>query len=156
MFGAKWANRLQLDALVNARYSRASCFAAFLAIPLLLPTSALASADRECLRTLNQVSLRGYVRNQNVFGPPGFGENPQTDEQRSIPVLVLDRPINICRGIEGEINTTPITSVRRVQLIYIGNTTRLRGRVNVSGILNRATNAFHYTRVTLRITKTTH
>ncbi len=152
MYGARWANQLPVNSFGIARYLRTSCLATVVAILLMLPTSAGESVDRACLRTLSQVSLRGYVRHENVFGPPGFGESPRTDERRSIPVLVLYRPINICRGRVDEIDTEPISNVRRVQLIYIGNhSQRLRGRATVTGTLNRATNAFHYTRVTLRI-----
>jgi hypothetical protein len=103
-----------------------------------------------CMRTSNLVSLRGRVQFENRFGRPGFGENSARDQHRMIPILILDRPINICPGRVDEIDTAPISGVRRVQLIYeLGSPRRERGRTAVTGELQRATNAFHHEPVTL-------
>jgi hypothetical protein len=103
-----------------------------------------------CMRTSNLVSLRGRVQFENRLGRPGFGENSARDQRRMIPVLILDRPIDICPGRVDEIDTAPIPGVRRVQLIYDrGSPRRRRGRTAVTGELQRATNAFHHEPVTL-------
>jgi hypothetical protein len=105
-----------------------------------------------CMRTSEHVALRGRVLNEEVFGPPGFGETPAVDQRRSIPVLVLDSPVDICVGGADEIDDAPINAVSKVQLIYLpASAPRLSGRVSVDGELQRATNAFHYTPVTLLI-----
>jgi hypothetical protein len=103
-----------------------------------------------CVSTAQQVTLQGQVRYESVFGPPGFGESPRVDQRRSIPVLALDNPIDICPGANEEIDTAPIRGVRRVQLIGApGNDRRLSGRVFLIGELQRGTNAIHYPPVTL-------
>ena len=124
--------------------------AAIIAMFPMQPTLAAAQTGAGCVSTSQQVTLRGQVRYENVFGPPGFGENPQIDQRRLIPVLALDDPIDICPGTDEEIDTAPIYDVRRVQLIHVrGTGRRWHGRVFVNGELQRGTNAFHYTPVTL-------
>ena len=43
-----------------------------------------------------QLRLSGRVRQDKKFGPPGYGENPKEDQMRTIFVLVLDRPVDVC------------------------------------------------------------
>ena len=109
-----------------------------------------APEGQSCVRTSDQISLQGQVRFENAFGPPGFGENPARDQRRTVPILVLDRPIDICPGTTDEIDDASIARVRRLQLIYSHGTPRQSpGRTFVTGELQRATNAFHATPVTL-------
>jgi hypothetical protein len=104
-----------------------------------------------CVETFRPVTLTGIIRREIKFGPPGFGDYPRTDRRLSVPILHLDEQISICPGADDDIDDSPVGQVDQVQLIYVNSATvpRAAGRVNVVGILQRATNAFHVTPVTL-------
>ena len=141
------ANELSLAKSAISRLATVIC--ALVVINPLYPNVGVASATDGCVSTSQPITLRGHVRDQNVFGPPGFGESPRIDQRRVIPVLALDNPINVCPGTEDEIDTAPIYDVHVVQLIDSrGRRTPSRASVFVYGELQRGTNAFHYTPVT--------
>lgn len=99
-----------------------------------------------CTGTGQTVVLSGHVRQQEVFGPPNFGDTPELDSKRMISILLLDHPITICQGTQDEIDTSPIASVTEVQLVNLEPSLEYQ-RVSLSGTLERRQNAYHYTPV---------
>lgn len=110
-------------------------------------TMACGASNNTCIRTGERIVLRGTVISRHVYGPPNFGETPNTDERRTIPVLVLNEPIDICHGAQDEINVSPVNHVTDVQLVDYSVRSTRRIEVSISGTLERAQNAFHYTPV---------
>lgn len=85
-----------------------------------------------------------------VYGPPNFGETPAIDQKRSVPFLIIDRPIDICANTTDEFGQGPLSGVSKIQVVYPINYDRSRaGQGSIRGELQRANNAFHYTPVIL-------
>jgi hypothetical protein len=97
------------------------------------------------------VELKGTLRITEEFGPPNFGENPESDLKLEIPVLDLASPINVRADPNSDINDKSFKGVKRLQLVFpIGarNSKELVGRqVVVVGSLLQAHTAHHYTKV---------
>jgi hypothetical protein len=123
---------LAVPALVSATFALGAC-------------SAGASA---CINTRQSVVLAGVITDRQVYGPPGFGETPEIDERRSIPILTLETPIDICQGSESEIDVTPLQGITEVQIVNYSSPYP-SGRTLIAGSLERAQNAFHYTSIFL-------
>jgi hypothetical protein len=100
------------------------------------------------------VRLSGTVVCEDHFGPPGWGEDPETDRKLVAQILVLDKPIDVIGNPEDEIDTTTYHNVKRIQLAY-APTTALRGvlacggkrHVSVRGRLYQSHTAYHFTHV---------
>lgn len=120
----------------------------FFVAPAQSDPSAIRSST--CVRTLEQVTLRGRLVYEPAFGPPGFGENPRVDERRIVPFLLLNRPIDICRGRPSEFSSDPVPSVRRVQVIFPHVRPRRREGL-FTGYLSRGDNPFHLTPIILSV-----
>jgi hypothetical protein len=94
-----------------------------------------------------KITLSGYVSGRQVYGPPNFGETPKIDEKRVIPVLILDKPISVCAGSDEEIDDSPVSEVTEIQIANYSAHALGRNEVSLSGVLERAQNAYHYTPV---------
>lgn len=64
------------------------------------------------------VELDGVVKVEFHFGPPNFGERPETDRKLHIPVLRLSQPINVRGNPASEVNTEKKENVREIQLTF--------------------------------------
>jgi hypothetical protein len=64
--------------------------------------------------------ISGIIKTESFFGPPGYGENPQTDSREDKLILSLDNSINVISYAEeieeGEYNTTKY-NISKVQLL---------------------------------------
>lgn len=102
-----------------------------------------------------QVRLSGVVREEQRYGPPGYGETPTKDERVSVLVMQLAKPIDVCA------DTTPgdahpvITGVRVLQLtgkLDPASVRRLAGStLHVFGTLQRRAWGSDYTDVLIRV-----
>ncbi|GIW45611.1 MAG: hypothetical protein KatS3mg077_2893 [Candidatus Binatia bacterium] len=101
------------------------------------------------------VELTGTLRIVPMFGPPNYGENPESDSRLKVPVLDLVSPINVRGDPSSNINSQSFRGLTRVQLDCY--TVEMRKRINdlagsevvVVGSLFQAITARHYTPVVL-------
>jgi len=64
------------------------------------------------------VELRGTVALEEHFGPPCYGESPQTDSVELIAVILLDEPVSVEGDADPQsLNGTSYMDVRRLQLV---------------------------------------
>lgn len=96
------------------------------------------------------VQLAGTLRVVPEFGPPNFGEDPETDKRVQIPILVLSDPINVKENAARNVDYEALENVSEIQLVFstrdrpayshlVGHT------VVVTGKLFHAQTAHHYT-----------
>ena len=95
---------------------------------------------------------------ETYFGPPGYGENPQTDSREDSYILILDNSINVISNDddieEGEYNVTKF-NISKVQLAADPkfNLRDYKNRVvRVSGRFFGAHTGHHHTQVLLFVT----
>lgn len=100
-----------------------------------------------------EVELAGRLAVVSRFGPPNFGENPETDEKIEVAVLVLSSPISVCADTTSELNDEPLLGLDSVQLVrddalrqYANQLVVLRGR------LSRAVTGRHFFPAVLEVT----
>lgn len=119
---------------------------------LTLYTGAVSAAER-CLNYGKPVSLSGIVEIRVFFGPPNFGEDPETDSRNIQGILFLDKPI--CT-VEEEFNDAEKEQIE-VTLIPTGSLdlADFAGRhVTVNGSLSHAHSGHHNTALLLELAGT--
>ena len=117
------------------------------AVALLASSAACHAGSEACIEPRNKVTLRGSVSERQVYGPPNFGETPETDQRRTILVFLPSEPIHLCGESSGTAGDPPETNVTDMQLINYSRRGSLGTPTSVTGSLARADNAYHYTRV---------
>jgi hypothetical protein len=95
------------------------------------------------------VELTGKLTMVTKYGPPNYGENPETDEKVKVPVLLLSRPVNV-RGQPGdELNSESVRGIKEIQLVLEKLSASYRmlanQQVRVKGTLFHAHTGHHYT-----------
>lgn len=103
--------------------------------------------DTPCLAVGN-VKLTGTLLVKSYFGPPNFGENPETDSKETVPVLVLDAPTKLCTDSESKQpeNSDAATTASEFQLLFSFPHKPFVGRVvTVKGRIFRADTGHHHT-----------
>ena len=99
------------------------------------------------------VELVGSVIQEEHYGPPGFGQNPESDAIDVVPILVLSVPVTVKGGTSYPMD---LKDVEKIQLImgvgedpychdYVGK------EVKVSGTLFTGHNNNHYTRIVMSV-----
>jgi len=123
---------------------------------VLLTISLLASlpvAAESCLHYGGSpVSLSGKVKLQTFFGPPNYGENPDTDSRETQAILLLGKPI--CVEANRKDDEEAEQNQREVTLVPFGkeNLKDYEGKqIMVQGTLYRAFNGHHHTPVLIEI-----
>lgn len=58
------------------------------------------SATAACLKEGDRVSFSGVLKKEMFYGPPGWGENPETDEKVYDWFLYPDKPLTCVTGAE--------------------------------------------------------
>lgn len=104
------------------------------------------------------VELRGRLRLVPRFGPPNYGENPESDLRVKIPVLDLAKPINVRRDPNSNLNWKSFRGVTRVQLAF-GSDEELDKAIHelvgsdvvIRGSLFQSHTGHHYTDVLLHV-----
>ena len=99
------------------------------------------------------VELEGTLVIKTFFGPPNYGEDPETDEKEETRILSLDKPINIRSKDENDPVLGPTESdVREVQLVFDGKLRKWVGKkLIVKGTLFHAHTGHHHTDVLLAV-----
>ncbi len=112
-------------------------------------------ANAQCMPYApNEVELRGRLRATEQYGPPNYGENPESDQRLRVLVLTLDKPIDTCADSSSEINNEAVTGVGTVQILVVPglNLEPLIGQlVTLRGVLSRAVLARHFTPVVFTV-----
>jgi hypothetical protein len=100
--------------------------------PRAVSLAILAFAQAPCASYNPAVTrLDGRLERAFAYGPPGYGETPKIDTRETYLVIVLDAPLCTARGDDE--TDEPESVIRRVQLVYSGDTRRLRGsRIRVT------------------------
>jgi hypothetical protein len=104
------------------------------------------------------VQLSGALVIEDHYGPPNFGENPETDRKEQVLILTLDTPIDVVGSPTGTINTTSFAGVRRVQLVgrqAMKLTVKLGRHAVVRGTLFQRQSAEHHTDVLINVQSVT-
>lgn len=64
-----------------------------------------------------KITLEGSLKEETRFGPPGYGESPETDSKRKILVLILDRAIDV--GTKETFNDVDIEIISNQKIIQV-------------------------------------
>ncbi len=102
------------------------------------------------------VQLEGKLTIVMYYGPPNYGENPETDAKEMTPILVLPRPVNVRGDPNDELNSESVEGVKQVQLVFYERPAyrQLVGRqVVVKGTLFHSHTAHHHTPVLMTVTE---
>ncbi|ATG89166.1 DUF4431 domain-containing protein [Methylomonas koyamae] len=98
------------------------------------------------------ITLTGKVKLQTFFGPPNYGENPDTDSRETQAILLLEKPICVEANPkdyeEAEQNQREITLVPQGKenlKVYEGK------QIMVQGTLYHAFTGHHHTPVLIEI-----
>ena len=98
------------------------------------------------------VELEGKLVVKTYFGPPNFGENPESDSKEKEWILSLDKPINVRGRTEAVYENTPVEDVREMELVLLGSHKDLIGkRVVLRGTLFHANTGHHHTDVLMDV-----
>jgi len=111
----------------------------------------------ECLRYEPVVvTLGGTLVLRTFFGPPNYGENPESDSRETQTLLDLDKPICVLGDPSSEINSaSEMDDQRSVTLVPAKgmDLARYAGRQMVlRGTLFHAHTAHHHTQLLLTVT----
>ncbi len=99
------------------------------------------------------VEIKGELSIETFFGPPNFGEEPETDAKESHWILTLNEPINVRPPKDADPHADPaIENVKKLQLVLPESASELIGRqVIVKGTLFHAHTGHHHTDVLLEV-----
>ena len=100
------------------------------------------------------VKLKGKLTIRVYYGPPNYGENPDTDTKEALPVLILSKPVNV-RGNpdpKAGFNRKSVEGVREIELVLTMPHKEFIGkRVLVKGTLFHAFTGHHHTDVLMDV-----
>jgi hypothetical protein len=84
------------------------------------------------------------------YGLPNYGETPKQDQKITVPIVHLNRAVNVCAP-KSEINSEAVPNVKEVQLIFMKGSARpwYNQRVVVSGTLILGHTGQHSTQVVM-------
>lgn len=102
------------------------------------------------------VTLRGTVAMEGRYGPPNYGESPDTDQKVTIAVLYLDKAVNVAgKGAPDDPDSETVKDVAAMQIIHPAGIKIGTGCKEITGTLMKGFTAHHYTSV-LIVTKSVH
>jgi len=124
-----------------------------LKILLFLPLLGATAQDRVWRYEPAKVELQGRLTIEQKYGPPGYGENPDTDQRVQILVLLLSAPIDVQGDHQSDLNQETVRGVQRVQLVLEATSyRRLVGKnITVKGTFFRAITGHQYTDVVMNV-----
>jgi len=96
------------------------------------------------------VTLVGTLDTESAFGPPGYGESPESDKVEKYYVLKLSKPINVMGQSDTSWNADTVIGISKLQLSlkYGMNFMRfVSKKVVVKGCLLEQVLAFYRTKV---------
>jgi hypothetical protein len=99
------------------------------------------------------VELEGNLRIKTLFGPPNFGENPETDSKERSWIMSLSRPISVRGKADSDLGLDSVVEdVRELQLVLRKPRKDLIGKkVIVKGTLFHAHTGHHHTEVLMDV-----
>ena len=101
------------------------------------------------------VKLTGQLVTAEEFGPPNFGENPDTDSKVVIYLLKLQKPISVRNDPQSRINVDSLENVKEIQLEFsrpLQDYRRfLKKNIIVRGKLFEAHTGHHYRKVLMSV-----
>jgi hypothetical protein len=113
--------------------------------------------DRGCVRFDPAViELRGTLTTVTRYGPPNFGENPESDEKLNVPLLTLPDSLLFCAepGRPADTETVHINQLQLNFAKYGDVPAELLGReVLVTGTALLAVSGYHFTPVLLTVSR---
>ncbi len=118
-----------------------------ISLALFLTSCASRPNHATCLRLGSErVTLHGTLSLEERYGPPNYGESPETDQRMSVPIVELGRPIDVCSDDQSAANNT----VSSIQIVSIspGHVFR-EGAGSWPGSLARAESGHHFTPIIL-------
>jgi hypothetical protein len=102
------------------------------------------------------VELRGTLTTVTRYGPPNFGENPESDEKLNVPLLTLTDSLRFCADPDRPADTETV-HISQLQLNFAkyGDVpSELLGReVLVTGTAMLAVSGYHFTPVLLTVSR---
>lgn len=100
------------------------------------------------------VELKGKLITKMFYGPPNYGENPDTDSKEEFAILVLRKPVNV-HGIPDSYSgyeRMSVNHVREMQLVLRKQHKDLIGKeVTVKGTIFHANTGHHHTAVLMDV-----
>jgi len=117
--------------------------------------ASIAYAEPDCLR-YNQdgIILTGRMVLQTFFGPPNYGENPETDSKETQALLKLDKPICVSKDRKNyEEAESSQTEVTLVPIGKINFNQYAEKHIRVSGSLFHSFTGHHHTSVLISVTE---
>jgi len=103
----------------------------------------------------NVVKLKGQLIEVEKYGPPNYGEHPETDAKLKVPILVVSPAVNVRGDSTGELNRKSIEGVTEIQLLLTSRSEEYRSllsqEVVVTGTLSEATMGTHFTKIVMTV-----
>ena len=98
------------------------------------------------------VTLLGQLTLRTVYGPPGFGEDPDHDEKGQVPILTLDAPACV-DGAKGGDENIPEVNVTELQVVHMRPLPKnlLGAHVAIRGSLFHSHTLYHHTTVLVQV-----
>jgi hypothetical protein len=100
------------------------------------------------------VILEGTLVEDHDYGPPNYGENPETDSKVTYCIICLDKPIDVRTDLTNPVDTDTIKGIRKIKLeiFPFADIKDVVGkRVAVKGKLRQHIWGHDYTRVIISI-----
>ncbi|MFA5859956.1 MAG: DUF4431 domain-containing protein [Elusimicrobiota bacterium] len=96
------------------------------------------------------VELRGALEEADEYGPPNYGENPETDTKVKYHVIKLEKPINVMPNSKNKFDSETVVNIERIQ-IATSEYQRVKQLINkkilIKGTLFHSITSHHYTDV---------
>lgn len=123
---------------------------------MLAPIIWIADASAACLKYYPaSVSVSGRILEQQAYGAPNYGENPDTDDIEIYPLLVLDNFTCVDSGGQEEPSQSSIVAIQLSFGVGKFNKMWMDKHVAVTGTLFRATTGHDRTPVILEPSEVT-
>lgn len=100
------------------------------------------------------ISLRGSLSEEAYFGPPNYGETPETDKKEQVHFLLLEEKISVT-GLSNSIQSEALEQ-DKVQLLRISNPRKLPSCIVVTGDIFEAISGHHRTQVIMNVRHVKH
>lgn len=104
-----------------------------------------------CSQAQHRTSFSGTLIFRDFYGAPNYGENPETDNVETVPVLDLDLPLIFKDETGNE------TFVSQMQVLVSNSKTDLRNlenrKVKIKGTVSKAETGHHHTDMILAAEK---
>ena len=101
-----------------------------------------------------KVHLCGVFSHKTFFGPPNYGENPETDSKEHVTIMTLDSAITVLGKPNDDVNSDTNSNVKEIQVVNLHDINLKRfyhKKVIVGGSLFCANTGHHHTNVLIEL-----